>query len=797
MASAKPTPIDDDALRSIVAAEITSAVGYQEGTIATERALALKYYRSEPFGNEVKGRSKVVMSDVQDTVEWIMPSLMRIFLSGSTACKYKPSAEQYEEQCEQMTDYANHVVFEQNDGFSTIYSWFKDALIQKNGMVKVFWSEEEKSERTNHTGLTEDELIYMLSQPVEGEIKVTQSREYAGEADGSIVPMIDEAGQAVLDEMGSPMMMEAPPPQLVDVTLERTWTHKQIGIEGLPPEEFIISREARSMDHARVKGHRMRKTVSWCVENGFDREQCVNLSTTNPTYSLFNTEAVARRTRENELPRSSTAMDESTREVDIVELYIDADRDGDGFAEQLQIFVGGDGHEILKKADGEMAIERIDVDQPFIDLTPIPMPHVFFGRSMFDLVGDLQLINSILLRQVLDNSYGMNNNRVAISNKVDLDDLLVQRPDGVVRVDTDMPDAGGHIMPMPVQPLGQFIFPTMEFMKTVGEQRTGVIRLSQGLDAETLDDTMGGQAKLMQQAAQRVELIARVFAETGFKKLFDLIGKLSIAHQDKATNVKLRNEWVDVDPRTWNSQYKVSAEVGLGYDSREQEAFAIERLLQKYLTIVPMQGDLEGPLVTMPKLHNALDKYTTSLGLKDADDYWEDPSSPQMQQVMAQKKQQAAQQAQQADPAMALAQGQIQNDQAKVRVDATKAQADEAFRREKLAADERIAMHKINADTTIKREQIVASMNETAAKVAADDARAAANLEAQAEQAREKIESEHFGRQLDRQAADEREERQAGRDAAEKVVTMQLGEDGSLSGAVSQGGGPAAPDEAN
>ncbi len=762
----KPKPLDNDTIRAIVGSEVTSAVGYLDGTIARERSNALKYYRGERFGNEVDGRSAVVMSDVQDTVEWIMPSLMRIFLSGATACRFQPTGPEDEAEAEQKTDYANYVVFRENDGFRNFYMWFKDALIQKNGIMKVFWDEADQRERSRHTGLTFEELTYILESPTEGTIEVVEQREYEGEATGQVQPALDEMGQAVLDERGSPIMVEAPPPVLYDVTLERRYTEKKICTEPVPPEEFIISREARCMEHARMTGHRMRRTVSWGIERGFDRAQLISLSETGANFGLHNREYVERRFQEYEYPRTGSAIDEATREVVIVEAYMNIDVDGDGYAELVQVYVGGESHEILTR-DGEPAITRVDGDQPFIDITPVIMPHVFFGRSMYDLVGDLQLINSTLLRQVLDNSYGANNNRLGVSNKVDLDDLLVNRPDGVTRVDTDNPDVAGHIAPLPVQPLGPHTFPIIEFMKTVGEQRTGVIRLNQGLDAETLDNTMGGQARLMQQANQRIELIARTFAETGVKKLFERVCRLSVDHQDKPKTVKLRNKWVEVDPRSWNTNFDVTAEVGLGYDTREQEAFAMERLLEKQLIAVQHQGGLEGPFVTYSKVYNTLDKYTTALGVKESDDHWEDPNSPAMQQVIQRLRAMAEMQAQQGDPAMALAQGQIQNDQHKTQIEGLKAQAEDEFKREKLASEERIKIAEINA-----------RMMETAAKIEADSEAAATKLRAEAEKEAQRLENDSFNREMDRQ-----KDREIA--SADRQAKISRGEDGSLTGTVS------------
>jgi hypothetical protein len=776
MAKDKPEPLDDKTVRSIIGAEIKSATGYIDGTISTNRANALKYYRGEPFGNEVDGRSKVVMSDVQDAVEWTMPSLMKIFLAGHTAVKFQPSGPEDEDQAEQMTDYVNHILFTENDGYNIVYQWFKDALLQKNGIIKCFWDESDESERTQHTGLTEQDLIYILTQPVEGEIRVVSQREYSDEA-FDVQPVLDEMGQAQLDERGSPVMMDAP--MLYDIELERKFTKKGIVIEPVPPEEFLISRDARSMKDARYKAHRMVRSVSWGVDRGFDRAQLVSLSTTGAQYGLLNTESVTR-FQDGNYVKFGDVIDEASREVVYVESYMELDVDGDGHAETVQVYTGGEGHEILT-IDGEPAITRIDIDQPFVDITPIRNPHVFFGTSFYDLAGPNQLIRSTLVRQVLDNAYGINNNRVAVSNKVDLDDLLTQRPDGVVRVDTDQPDAAMHIAPMPVQPLGQYIFPILEYFEGMTEKRTGVIRLNQGLDAETLDDTKGGQARLMTNANQRLELIARNFAETGFKTLFKLIARLCTAHQDKPKVVRLRNKWAEVDPRTWNAEFNMTAEVGLGYDSRDAEAFAAERILQKQKEIIQYQGGVEGPFVTQANIHKALQKSTEALGFKAADDYFTDPNSPEMQQLMAQKAQQAAQQQQQGDPAMALAQGQIQNDQAKNQVDAGKAQAKDAFDREKLASDERIKMAEIQSRMTIEREKITASMNETAAKIQADDANAAQKLRLEAEIAKDRIESESFNKQMDRQGREE--DREALR--ADKRIDIQRGEDGGLSGTVS------------
>src|SRR5262249_6238296 len=295
------------------------------------------------------------------------------------------------------------------------------------------------------------------------------------------------------------------------------------------------------------------------------------------------------------------------------------DWDGDGIAERGKVTVAGGGQEILDN-------EPWDGPLPFISLTPIPMPHRFFGLSIADLVMDLQLIKSTILRQILDNLYLSNNGRHIISDQVNLDDLLTARPGGIVRLKNGELPAQGHILPLDTPLVAAQALPMLEYIDGVRENRTGVTRYMQGLDADTLNKTASGINQIMTAAQQRVELIARIFAETGVKDLFRKILELVNRHQSAPRIVRLRNRWVPMDPREWNTQMDVSISVGLGTGNKDQMLVHLRSLLEIQVQAIRMQGGVDGPLVRLENVYNTLAKLVENAGLKSPDAYFTDPT---------------------------------------------------------------------------------------------------------------------------------------------------------------------------
>jgi hypothetical protein len=330
---------------------------------------------------------------------------------------------------------------------------------------------------------------------------------------------------------------------------------------------------------------------------------------------VFNSEKLTRYSDIDEYPFASSP-DASTDSIDVFECYVRLDFNGDGLAELRKITVIGD--------TADNILENVEVDSiPFCSLTPIPMPHRFYGRSVSELVQDIQLIKSTVLRQLLDNMYLTNNNRIAIMDgMVNLDDLLTARPGGVVR--TKQPPSQ-VMLPMQNQTISAQAFPLLEYLDTVRETRTGVTRYAQGLDADSLNKTATGINTLMTQTQMRMELIARIFAETGVKELFEKIFELTVKYQEVERLVQLNNVFIPVRPTEWKDKYNINIVVGLGSGSKEQQLVILNSILEKQLQAFTLQGNKEYPMVTLKNIYNTLSKMIENAGLKNTENYFVNP----------------------------------------------------------------------------------------------------------------------------------------------------------------------------
>jgi hypothetical protein len=587
-------------LKAILSAEIEDSIGHVGGELSEQRRKALDYYLGQPFGNEIEGRSKVVSTDVADTIEWILPSLLRIFTAGDDVVRYEPTGPEDEEVARQATEYANWIFTRDNPGFLILYTLFKDALLQKNGIGKVWWEETEEDQREVYRQKTPDEVQALLADP---DVELIEAREYRAERIG-----IDPSGAIV-----------AMPVVFHDVTVKRRRRSGRVRVMPVPPDEFLISRRARTIEEAAFVAHRVRRSVSELLALGYDRKTVEALPDAGEDDP--NGEERARFDFDDTGdPAGSHGLNRAMREVWITECYIRADWDGDGIAERRKITVGGTGDEILDN-------EPWDGPLPFVSLTPIIMPHRFFGLSVADLVMDLQLIKSTILRQILDNLYLSNNGRHVISDQVNLDDMLTVRPGGIVRLKSGAMPSQGHVLPLDTPLVAAQAFPMLEYIDGIREGRTGVTRYNQGLHADTLNKTASGINQIMTAAQQRVELIARVFAETGIKDLFRKILELVGKHQNAPRIIRLRNRWVPMDPRNWNTQMDLSINVGLGTGNRDQMLVHLQNLLGIQVQAIKLQGGVAGPIVTLENVYNTLAKLVENAGLKSVDAYFTAPGA--------------------------------------------------------------------------------------------------------------------------------------------------------------------------
>jgi len=592
-------------LKNIIGQEINNSMGYMGGNLSAQRKKSLEYYMGEPLGTEIDGRSQVVSTDVADTVETILPNLLKIFTASDQTVKCEPQKAEDVALAEQATNYINYIFNKDNPGFSILYTWFKDALIEKNGIVKVYWDESERVEQETYENLNDQEYQILINND---DVEVVEEESFVDEKAKEQLEQI----KALAEAQGQ-LMEDIPTPKLYNCIIKRTSSSGKVKIENIPPEEFLIQKSAKSIEDADFVAHRVLKTRSDLIQMGFDRDIVDDLPTQNTV--TMNDERLARFADIDESPLHD-APDESTQDIEIYECYVKIDMDGDGISELRKVIVaGGNANTILEN----MPCDFI----PFCSLTPVPMPHRFYGRSVSELVEDVQLVKSTVMRQLLDNMYLTNNNRVAIMDgMVNLDDLLTSRPGGVVR--TKQPPSQ-VMLPMQNQTISQQAFPLLEYLDTVRETRTGVTRYSQGLDADSLNKTATGVNTLMSQSQMRMELIARVFAETGIKDLFRRIFELTVKYQNKERIVELNNKFVPVSPTEWKNRYNISINVGLGAGSKDQQIVMLNNILQKQLQAFQLQGNKEYPMVTLKNIYNSLAKIIEEAGLKNVENYFVNP----------------------------------------------------------------------------------------------------------------------------------------------------------------------------
>ena len=597
--------ITDIELRSIINSEINNAIGFMGGNLTSQRKKSVEYYLGEKLGTEIDGRSQVVSTDVADTIETILPNLLRIFTASDQVVKCEPVKSEDVPLAEQATNYINYIFNKDNNGFSVLYTWFKDALIEKNGIVKVYWDESIDIEQETYKNLNDQEYQLLLDDE---NVEIVEEESF-----------VDEKMKAAMDLLlveatkQGQLVEEEPTPMLHNCIIKRTSKGGRVKIENVPPEEFLIQRTAKSIEDADFVAHRVLKTRSDLIKMGFDRDVVENLPTSNNI--ILNDERLTRYSDIDENPFNNSP-DEATQEIEIYECYMKVDMDGDGIAELRKVCVAGAGGYTI------LANESCDAI-PFCSLTPIPMPHRFYGRSVSELVEDVQLVKSTVMRQLLDNMYLTNNNRVAIMDgMVNLDDLLTSRPGGVVR--TKQPPSQ-VMLPMQSQTISQQAFPLLEYLDTVRETRTGVTRYNQGLDADSLNKTATGVNAIMTQSQMRMELIARVFAETGIKDLFKRIFELTCKYQDKERIVELNNQFIPVKPTEWRNRYNISIAVGLGSGSKEQQIMMLNNILERQLQAFQLQGNREYPMVSLKNIYNSLAKIIENAGLKNVENYFVNP----------------------------------------------------------------------------------------------------------------------------------------------------------------------------
>lgn len=581
--------LSDEDILAIVSSELSSASGASENdAIQAGRQKALAAYLGDK-GSVVEGRSSVVSTDVADAIEWIMPEIMKAFTQNNEVVTFDPVGPDDRRQAQIESRYVYDILMKDNEGFIALHEFFKDALLQKNGFFKIWYENEPCVTVENYTGLNPLEFG-MLQQDPELEVTGMTERTHS-------------------DEHGTM--------QVYDVNVKRTRHTGKIRIKCIAPDDMRINRmhDSVCLKDARFIAHAMTMTKSDLIEAGFDKEIVDSLPTESEEFRESKNYRFSMQ-GENVAPYGGNSKDPSMYTYDVSECYMRMDLDGDGIAERVKITVAG-----FDNPTHILDIEEVE-EWPFVSATAILMSHKLFGLSVYDRLKEIQEQKTAIWRNILDNMYLKNNQRtIAVEGMVNLDDLLISRPGGIIRAKRT--DA---VAPYVTPDLGSDVYRMVDYLDQVRAGRVGVSPEGSIAD-QSIGDAVGseGVERLLNQKEELVGLMVRVFAETGIKPLMQMIRRLLMKHIDATVDYEYHDEWVQVAPKNWLQRNRTTVRVGTGSGNRQQQASALMAVLgyQEKLLANPGQA-----LVTEANVFTALDDLAKVSGMPGAGAYFLDPDSP-------------------------------------------------------------------------------------------------------------------------------------------------------------------------
>lgn len=660
-------PMTDDDIQNIASDAVTDAIDFVESEIAEDRIKAQRYFDGEVDIGEEDGRSTIVSTKVRDTIRNIKPSLMRVFLSNQNFVQFVPRNPQEVQQAETATQYV-HSEFTEKNGYRVISDAFHDALLKKAGVVKVYWDEYTESQTYTLTNLSEAEMMVVVNDP-----------------DVEVMEQGMETSMS-MDEFGAEI--ETP---VYNLRVAHYKKGGKLCVESVPPEEFFVSRSARSLDDAYCVGHRTEMRVSDLVAMGYDFEMVSNLSGITDYDSMAEAEDFERRGYDQ--VKEEDILDPSMKQISVTEAYMKIDVDGTGIAQLHRILMGGGDYQLLDVTPvNEIPFAVFEVD---------PEPHAFFGRSVADLIIEDQDASTAIMRGILDNIAMTNNPRtMMVEGQVNIDDLLNNEIGGVVRV-----KQAGAIQDLAVPFVAGQTLGALQYYDSMIEQKTGVSRASMGLDPDALQNATATAAKLtVNAAAGQIEVIARNLAEGGMTRLFKLMLKALVENSPEDTMMRIAgDQFAPIDPRSWNTDMGMSVNVGLGTGKDDERIQVLMQTMQTQMQIWQTYGPTNG-LVGMTNIRNTLADILGMGGIRNADRYYQ-PMDQQKEMMLVQQAQMMAQQKQ--DPNQMLAMAQVQAEQikaqAKIQSDQLRAQLDA---QKALAADDR-ERDAMDQDLLIKAAEVI------------------------------------------------------------------------------------------
>ena len=651
-------PLDEGQIESIVSTAIEDAVDFIDSEIVPERTLSQQYFDGKTRLGYEEGRSRVVATKCRDAVRAIKPSLMRVFLGTGTPVEFVPRNPEDVANSQQMTQYINYKLNQQNY-FKLLNNAFQDALVKRLGILKVYYEDTSTSQIHTYTNLNDLEFNYLVADETVSVLEHSQT----------MVMEVDQESGAEIEKSSH------------SVKISRLNESGDLKVDSVPPEEWFCDRNATDVETAYVVGHRVNKRVGELVEMGFDYDVVSNLNSLDED-SLHDEEEFARRGYTDTQSDSENTIDPSSKLVGITECYMRLDIEGSGVPTLYKFIMGGSHNKLL---------DYMPCDhQPFAVFECDPEPHTVFGRSIVSMLMDDQDASTSMLRGVLDNIALTNTPRLAVvDSQVNLDDVLNNEVGAVIRQRQP-----GGITPITIPFTAGNTLGAMQYMDQQVEQKVGVSNAGVGLNPDVLQSTTKTAVDFqVANATQQVEIIARNLAEGGLSQLFRKMLQLAVKNSRKEEMMRLNNQFVPINPRTWNTEMDLQINVGLGTGKSEEKQATLGQILQIQQTVYQQYGAMNG-LVTLTQIRNTLSDILSGVGMRNTERYF-NPMTPEMeQQMMAMAQQQAQMQPKPQDPATVMMQGEqmkaqakIQTDMAKMQLDAQKAQMDDDRKRDQMDQD--------------------------------------------------------------------------------------------------------------
>lgn len=572
--------MNDLELAKIVKGYEKDALSYcGEGSkIQQNRSLFLDYYNQLPYGDEVDGQSKIVTAEVYETVEGMIPQLMRLLLQNRNIGKFTANSEQYDTEAEQKTAHTNYVFSRKHNATRIVSNMLKDGLLQYTGWVKVYQDQSKKPYSDEYSGLDEIEL-----QAVQSGLKGSQK--------------IRDLEQ---DENG-----------LYSFRLESFESCNEQRVEVIPSDDCVVSRGSRDFEKPDFIGENTYKTMSELKMMGFDKKVLKTLETGEQRGNVVDSSRNHNMGNGSDDTRQTTLDDKSSKGYWLGEYYLKVDMDGDGIAEYWQVFIVG--QTILSK-------KRVD-DHPYCVFVPIPIPHRAFGTCPAEHVAPLQYWKSSLARQMNNNIYANNFNRSVVNENINLDDLLTIRHGGAVRSEGTMP-VQNNIMPLPVVQQVPAVLEGINYVDSLTEKVSGVTAYNQGMDTESLNKTATGFQGIKDMSMMRIEVIARQAADT-LSQVFKKIAALAMRYQNEEVQIRVHGEPLQYNPvQMWKDKdCHCDVDVGLGAGERQERISNLNFVLQ----LQQYYNENGIPLADYAKQYHTLDKIMQEIGVRDAENYFNDP----------------------------------------------------------------------------------------------------------------------------------------------------------------------------